>query len=543
MIHAELSHNPYLMSTLVEFNGQPPRINCQIEKYENSTLKDWVHKVPAIFYDEMNGYDFDLHFTGTKADFEEVKKAFVAAGVTEDDVRLFHKNELEDADTKNREMRTLLTWLRNNPNRKFDVEEFWNEHAALLDGSFPYIIIGAGIGTTEIGVPMVSAETVDNAEELAGTNLTNTPIVFVVDDASRNQSRRDLLDLLGRKDVKQNQLFFMLHPQTDKEQVTRVICDLGVEAPQIISGLDDEAVLMYLRNYPITEYVRETIRIFEAKVQELSEILDEENETSAVLNAEIHEKIDRLEESLERLKVADEFFVDRDNFSAPQEFAELKDTLKDQIRKWRNRKTKVVGEYESEVAASEYDMDLRKYMAVFGENCRSVHTRTQQKIMTLFKEKYSEQGLDKDYVPEGIQCGRATVHPIPQMIPDLLAMQEVTYEEPKTDLFNKFLKAAPKEDKAPVRVATCYYEHWRGKAMEIILPLAEAYIQESTEQLHEFYDALAEAYHFHLTELISEQDAEKDAVSAQLSDDERKLQEDNDWLNEVKDQLNRIERG
>ncbi len=541
MIHAELIHNPYLMATSVKFNGQPPRINCQIEKYENSTFKDWVHKVPAIFRDEMNGYDFDLNFTGTKADFEDVKKAFADAGVSQEDVRLFHKNELEDADTKRKEMQALLGWLKNTPNRKFDEDAFWNVHAALLEGTFPYIIIGTGIGATEINVPMVSVETVDSAEELAGTNLTNTPIVFVINHAT-TQSRKDLTSLLNRKDVKQNQLFFLLHPQIDKEQVTRVICDLGVEAPQVISAIDDETVVMYLRNYPITEYVRETIKIMEREVSELSAVLEDENETSAILNAEIHDQIDSLEACIERLKRTDEFFVDRDNFDAPQTFEDLQNTLEDQIKKWRNRKTKVVGDYDSEIAARDYDTDLRKYMAGFCESIRTAHNQTKAKVLKDFQDRYAAQGLDQDYTPD-VVCETPSTYTIPQMIDELLALQEVTYEEPKTDIFNMFMKPSAKEDKPPVRVVTCYYEHWRNKATEIILPIAEACAKDAEEKLNAYYNALAEAFHIHLTELIREKDAEKDAVSAQLSDDERKLQEDNDWLSEFKDQLNRIERG
>ena len=55
MISAELDHNPYLLLTSVRFNGQKPRINSQIEKYEHQPLQNWAHLVPGIFYDEMNG--------------------------------------------------------------------------------------------------------------------------------------------------------------------------------------------------------------------------------------------------------------------------------------------------------------------------------------------------------------------------------------------------------------------------------------------------------------------------------------------------------
>lgn len=39
MANAELQHNPYLLETEVKFNGQDPKINSQIEKYEK---KCWL---------------------------------------------------------------------------------------------------------------------------------------------------------------------------------------------------------------------------------------------------------------------------------------------------------------------------------------------------------------------------------------------------------------------------------------------------------------------------------------------------------------------
>lgn len=84
MAYAELIHNPYLLKTDVKFNRQSPKINSQIEKYAHSIFKDWVEFIPSIFYDEMNGFDFDLNFTGTKPDFEEIKLAFHKSGITQE---------------------------------------------------------------------------------------------------------------------------------------------------------------------------------------------------------------------------------------------------------------------------------------------------------------------------------------------------------------------------------------------------------------------------------------------------------------------------
>ena len=108
---------------------------------------------------------------------------------------------------------------------------------------------------------------------------------------------------------------------------------------------------------------------------------------------------------------------------------------------------------------------------------------------------------------------------------------------------NLFLKTSAKEEKKPVRVVTCYYEKWRNKAVSVFIPAARLYLQEYIDLLREYYDQLSEKFHLHLTELIQKTSEEKEKVSARLSDDDRKLQEDHDWLNTVKDQLFQIERG
>ena len=61
------------------------------------------------------------------------------------------------------------------------------------------------------------------------TNLTSTPIVFYIDEETKTEFRRDLDIILKRRDVRKEQLFFMINPLMDHAQITRVICDLGVE--------------------------------------------------------------------------------------------------------------------------------------------------------------------------------------------------------------------------------------------------------------------------------------------------------------------------
>jgi hypothetical protein len=132
-VNAKLRHNPYLLETGVEFNEREPKINSLVEKYRTEKLQGWISKLPDIFYNEMNGWDFDLDFSGTKIDFEFLQAAFDAARVSRDSVCLFHKNELECVERKSAEIADLLTWLEKNPNRKFAFADFRQTNAPLFD--------------------------------------------------------------------------------------------------------------------------------------------------------------------------------------------------------------------------------------------------------------------------------------------------------------------------------------------------------------------------------------------------------------------------
>ena len=540
MIKAELIHNPYLLTTEVKFNNQGPKINCQIEKYEHKPLKDWVKKVPGIFYDEMNGYDFDFYFTGTAPDFDEIIAAFRAEGVTPEQVRLFHKNEIEDSETKSAEIDALLEWLRQHPNRKFNFDEFWQKNEELFEGAYPYIVIG-GDAPGDIGIP-ISAESITRAEELAQINLSGTPIIFFIEERKRRQVRANLNMLLRRKDVRQEQLFFIIDPAMNTEQVTRVIYDLGVVNPQVVDRYDADEILSYIRNYPVTGYVRDAIKLFEDVVGKIGNVLEEENKESEVTNAGIHYQIDGLEKDIAKLKEADEFFVQRDNYAMPYQFSTARQELADSLSRWKNRKTKIVGEYEALNAANDYSDYIDKAMTFFYSALENAYISSGKTIFEDFSVVYANAGVDTSYQPNGIQLGVPDGIVLPDLRTEFYKLKEITYEEARNDFFGLF-KKAPEENSEPVQVVTSYLDQWRSRAAEIVLPEIGSLIDSYFAELLRYYDDMAEDYHMHLVQLIAEKTREKETVSSHLSDDEKRLQEDNDWLSEVKDQLQNIERG
>lgn len=540
MVNAELRHNPYLLETEVKFNGQEPKINSQIEKFENKLLADWVRDVPRMFYDEMNGYDFDLFFSGTEYDFQKLQQTFISLGVTPDQVRLIMRNELEDAEIKSNEIRDLIEWLRKNRNRQFDFDDFCDANRSLLEETFSCIVIR---GKDEVPENLTfTLENVKSVDEIAGTNLTYVPVVFVIEAETIQLFRNDLLALLGRKDVEQNQLFFCIFPAMDKEYVVRFISDLGIEEPQIISQIDDGNVATYIKNYPMVAYVGEVIRVFEDEVNTLDDHLKAKNEQSAIENAEVYEQISELEHVIEKVKVSDMRFVDLDNYSGGNRFNDLKTELEEMIRKWKSRKTKVVGDVEIDRNSTEYEQELARYLGEFYRKAIEHFGFEKERIEREFSEIYLRQPLDSEYKPEGLEVTIPDNVEVNGIKSVLLELQEERYEE-KTDFLDFFKAKSSTEPKELVRVVTCYLEKWREKAIELVIPVVEQYISESQENLKGYYDELARKYHAKLSELHELKVNEKNGIASQLSEDERMLQADNDWLVVIKDQLARIERG
>ena len=540
MVNAELQHNPYLLETEVKFNGQNPKINSQIEKYENKLLADWVKDVPRMFYDEMNGYDFDLFFSGTEYDFQKLQQTFIFMGVTPDQVRLIMRNELEDAEIKSNEIRNLIEWLKENRNRQFDFDDFYDANRGLFEETFSCIVIR---GNDE--VPEDSSFTLENVksvDEIAGTNLTYVPVVFVIETETIQLFRNDLLTLLERKDVEQKQLFFCISPAMDKEYVVRFISDLGIEEPQLISHIDDGNVATYIKNYPMVAYVGEVIHVLENEVNALDDRLKAKNEQSAIENAEVYEQISALEDVIEKIKASVLRFVDLDNYSGGNHFNDLKTDLEDLIRKWKSRKTKIVGDVEIDRNSTEYEQELARYLNEFYRKAIEHFEFEKGRIEREFNEIYLKQPLDPDYKPEGLDIAIPDNVGVKGIKSALMELQEERYEE-KADFLDFFKAKSSTEPKELVRVVTCYLEQWREKAIELMIPVVEQYISESQRNLKEYYDELARIYHTKLSQLHDFKVNEKTGIASQLSEDERMLQDDNDWLVVIKDKLARIERG
>jgi hypothetical protein len=557
MVKAELSYNPYLLETKVKFNGQEPKINSLVEKYQEGKLHAWITEIPDVFYNEMNGYDFDLDFSGTKTDFEELEKAFVDSGVSTKpetkasgetapaDVRFFFKNELEDSRTKSKEIDDLLTWLNATPNRKFDNAGFRFENSELFDEPYSYLLIQASnIDTSVFEGLDLTLENANTINELP-KDLTNTPILFNIDENTKAEFLNFLEIVQSRHDVYEKQIFFFIHPDLNKTQIERIIQDKGIARPQIVSAVNDKMVSDFLGIYPIADYVVKSIKVFRKEFDSLSKILEVENEESRIQNADVRKKIDSLEESIQKLKYVNESFIQRDNLEIPSTLTAAKITLYDKIQNWRKKKNKYNNDVEATNAARDYSSDLSTYFETFITDVNAIFKSEKDEIFRSFSKVYYFADANDGFKSSEKNVFDFSRYDINDLSNEFLAFREERMVEQPKDLIDKAKNFFDKQVAPRPLVSEITYSisKWRNKASKITIPKAEDIIDAVSDALKFFYDDVAEDYHVHLEKLITEKTSQKEEITVRLSDEERNLQKDNDWLAKFDDQLKIIERG
>ncbi|MGL6008292.1 MAG: hypothetical protein ACRC1D_02460, partial [Culicoidibacterales bacterium] len=396
MVKAELSHNPYILETKVKFNNQLPKINSLIEKYEQKNLHTWIDKIPTIFYQEMNGYDFEFDFSGTETDFQAVVEQFLAQGlivvseskqtgrrmrqrqgegvvelsgnnheILQPNVWLFLKNELDDARSTSQAIDELMAWFRHVPNRRFDFEKFKKQHYEILIEDYSYLFIqGRKMAIPEKFAEDITLENIETVAELP-TDLINTPILFFLDSETLPNFWNLFENIAKRTDVHENQLFFYIDEQLNTVQIERTIQDLGIQKPQIVTTADDLKIQHFFEIYPIIDYIHAAIVIFQDKIQQITSELVVENERSRQQNSQIRETIDQLEQLICNLKLSDELIVKRDNFELTDQIQSFQVEFFDQIHNWRKKKSQLTSDEEALKAANEYEQDLQEYFGLF----------------------------------------------------------------------------------------------------------------------------------------------------------------------------------
>lgn len=537
MIKAELNYNPYLMEIGVRFNGQPPHINSLVEKYRDTPLQDWIDQLPQIFHDEMNGYYFELDFSGTALDCDEVTKAFRKAGVSEKEVPVFLKNKLGSREDKIKAIDELLKWLDENRYRKFDAEAFRQEHMELFEGDFHCIVIH---GISRENVQNISAESVSDISELDEADLTHMPLLYCISEDTVSLLGYDMEFLLNRHDVTEEQVFFCLSDDLDRASVIRHITDLGVSEPKIVTGLSDDAVHKYFMLYPVSDYISSAINVFRETINNCADVLSEENEKSKVKNNDVLYRLRILDNSIMRIKTADTNVTGHDSFEYPADYHELVEELKNRILGWESRLVKITDPKSAANTAVNLNAAAKRYFRDYCSFLKKKTTDHGRMLRKQFIEWYAMNGIDTAFMDNVDFTVATEQYGINEVTQVLLSLKEEKYVNVRNNIFSKFESNGTEQN--TVLVTTYYMKNWRAKILDTVIPVAERIAINEYEHLKKYSEELADAYHGQLMKLKERQLSYKAEASAGLSNDERLLQQDNDWLNAFADQLKKIER-
>ena len=260
MIKVEFEYNPYIMDYSIKFNGVEPRINSMIEQYLKEPLQVWVNEIPSIFYNEMNGYDFEVEFTGTRMDYEKVINAFKRLGIDEE-VKFEYKKEISSRKENLGKILELKEWLENTRNPRFDYDAFKIENSEKLDDMYPIVVLGESeIGKFVFDNLQVSVELINNISDLEKTKLQDTPIIVDCETPIFGKLLENIRFIVSREDVREEQIFFLLiHNQ---KEIERILMDFGIKKPNIIKEVNNDELNEYFEFYPASNHIRKVIEIY-----------------------------------------------------------------------------------------------------------------------------------------------------------------------------------------------------------------------------------------------------------------------------------------
>lgn len=536
MAKVELSYNPYLLDTRVVFNGKRPRINSLVEKYMCGSLYSWIDDMPQILHDEMNGYGFQLDFSGTDRDYEAIKHSF-----GDNDVEIFHKNRMDGRYEKNAAIDEMLAWLGDNRNHQFDYEAFRTENTELFDSAYPFIILNGGkIDETLFEGLNVSADNIDSLDAIEDADLMNVPVLVCIDKDSISKLEHNIEILNKRRDILPRQLFFLIHPALSNKRVERILRDMGINSPQIINSNDITPIREYMELFPITQYIREVVKLFGTTCEDIHSGLKQKLIDNEITGKDTRDKIEVLDGRIEALKRSYDRLLNRDNLDMPAVSREAREYLRNQIKNWRKRKTKITKDEDATKYAKEYERDIRSYFDVFEDKIDSMFELQRSILRKTNLKTYREAGIDVDYVPNvGYEVDSDVRISVP-LFTDFTRLKHEAYVQ-QEDIFDSFFSS--NNDIELVREVTYYNQEWRDYAEKAVMPEAKKYVESRFNRLCQWEAAFADDLLKHLEQLIDEESKNKRTVVNQMSETEKELQEDADWIGTLEGMLEAIMRG
>lgn len=546
MVKVNLEYNPYLMNFKAKFNDKEPRINSLIEKYEKMPLQTWIKDVPHILYDEMNGYDFDLEFIGPNLEYEDIVKSFENMNISSEDVRCTHIKSMESRTEKLAEIIELNQWMEEHRNNRLDLETLKIENPDVFDNSHSIIIIGdTNLGEFSFDNTNVSIEVISDINELDNTELKDIPMVIDAECFSIQDLQTILYSILeDNSDVTDNQFFIYVRSKNKIDMYYRLLIDIGFKNPQIINSLDSVSLKRYFEYYTVSDYIRDYLSCIRKNVNKLKSEMEKEKEESDKANSEVMSQIMMIEKHISDIKdaIVGLDSINKTTVSPDWEFTKSK--MLEKINTWKIKKTKITSYDEAVKLAEQFEGEIKFQWVRFIEIVRGITAENKNKIMEQCTECFDKANRSKSPKYPSDSTFDSYMSSFDGIKNEFLKIKEEYYERPREGLINSFLKEinGSNTNKEAVLVTTYLCQKWREYAVEIATPIIDQIIEERNNELQEYNTKVSLDYSGKLINLLDERNDDKNRFSSRLSEDIQILQKDFDWLNELSEKLEAIER-
>ncbi len=544
MVKVELKYNPYVLETKVYFNGQLPKINSQIEKFENKRLFVWSDKLLDILYSEMNGYDFDLDFSGTKADYEKIKY-LIEKNHLNSEIRLNFVNRLEEAAKKCRRFKEMITWLKRSSIEEFHFPEFWEiNQEYMIENNLLYVLVDKKVADFSIEDLDVNVESIDSISQLP-KNIGFYPVLLVLDADKEAEFRENLLALLQRKDLIADQIFILISENVNLAYYIRLINDLGLKQPQFIHSIDSPLIYDYFENYVRIDFLFKALKILETQKDMTSSKLDQKFETMKQNNREIFEKISKLDKEIADIQSAIEQFENWHLVMYKNEFEKLYVQLNETITHWKSRTKQIRNDSEAEKMMKELQGLTEKSLFEFKNAANRLFDDKLSELMNIFSRLYKDSNIQDSFYVHSRNELIISKYEVKNFSEKLRVLRQERLV-PKEDIFgliNRIVKNEQNKIQELVPDITYDLDKFREIACNETLPIAQNLLTDIENRLQSIQLYIVDEYKTHLSTILNEKLLEKANEANQLSAAEKHLQDKKDWLIEFSGQLSEIERG
>ena len=466
--------------------------------------------------------------------------AFSKQGVTRKDVVITLTEELECREIKIERIRDLLDWLSKHPYRNFDYEGFCLEHHELLDSVFVCVVLHGDTPKPEL--ENITIERVSDVSELTCTDLTHTPILFCISEETIGSLQKDLSELRQRKDITDEQLFFCIGGKLKVKMIQRLLKDHGIEDPKIVTDINDELMRKYFLVYPFCDYIAGAVSILQKAADDMTSIVEEDNRKNKLKGDQTHEQLAQINDAIQRIQESDRCFLSPDNAEFPPEFGEITKDLLGKLSSWETRKTKITDTAIARTAAAEYNAALQRFVGECSSLLKNATINNYQKIHNKYRTWYTYAAPNSTFT-DNVNFIPGVDHLwVEPQTANLLNLKEDKYVDRKNKGFVQIFRVNETDNNQPVLETTYYYQVWRDHMIHVVMPAVENFVKEKYDLLTNYAEKLTNIYHKQMQDLLQAELAKKEQVSANLSEDEKLLQADNEWLGYFTSRLESIER-